>query len=105
MALSSLSQSCPSFSQMGHISWATRFCVEVILMVLIFLPSVHFSNRIQALDIITAHDALGWFSHCGYFPLNGRSHESSIFLPPALVRAAWAAARRAIGTPKGGQLT
>jgi transposase len=22
----------------------------------------------QALDPITAHDALGWFAHCGYFP-------------------------------------
>jgi transposase len=22
----------------------------------------------QALDAITAHDALGWFAHCGYFP-------------------------------------
>ncbi len=22
----------------------------------------------QALDLITAHDALGWFAHCGYFP-------------------------------------
>jgi len=22
----------------------------------------------QALDAITPHDALGWFSHCGYFP-------------------------------------
>jgi transposase len=22
----------------------------------------------QALDIITAHDARGWFAHCGYFP-------------------------------------
>ncbi len=27
----------------------------------------------QALELITPQDALGWFTHCGYFPANGKA--------------------------------